>query len=221
MRRVVGVLARLSVLGLAFFPVEIDMVSRLPGRPGWLEFRIRDADGLRLLVKVARRGQRLAPTRLIIDGQIDAQTLRAIPFGRVEAVVNRIDPDSNGVTADTLSDEARAELVERGVIWPEEFQQIDEALDRYLEGSRADLYKSLETLPSGKRRMPLTRPDGSDPEGFARRVAEAYNAATITTASPAKVLAEEAGVPVTTVHRWIREARQRGALPPARKGRAG
>src|SRR5262249_17383009 len=56
-------------------------------------------------------------------------------------------------------------------------------------------------------RAPLSRPDGTDPEGFSRRVAEAYNEAIPTTSKPAVALAEEAGVPVVTVHRWIREAR--------------
>lgn len=70
-------------------------------------------------------------------------------------------------------------------------------------------------------RPPLTRPDGTDPEGFSRRVAQAYKEAVVDTRTPAKALADEAGVPVTTVHRWIRDARRLGLLPPARKGRAG
>lgn len=72
-----------------------------------------------------------------------------------------------------------------------------------------------------KPRQPLTRPDGTDPEGFSRRVAEAYTEALLTTKTPAKVLAAEAGVPVTTVHRWVRDARRLGLLSPARKGRTG
>lgn len=70
-------------------------------------------------------------------------------------------------------------------------------------------------------RMSLTRPNGTDPDGFARRVAEAYNNAILTTSKPARLLAEEAGVPVPTVHRWIAEARRRGHLSPGRKGVAG
>lgn len=67
----------------------------------------------------------------------------------------------------------------------------------------------------------LTRPDGSDPEKFYRQVALAYRQYAIETKAPARAIADEAQVPVTTVHRWIREARQRGFLPPGRKGRAG
>jgi len=34
-------------------------------------------------------------------------------------------------------------------------------------------------------------------------------------------LAEANGVPVSTVHRWVKEARRRGFLPPGRPGRSG
>lgn len=71
------------------------------------------------------------------------------------------------------------------------------------------------------QREPLCRPDGTDPAGFSRRVAEAYREAVPVTHRPAALLAEEAGVPVTTVHRWIREARVRGFLPPGRRGQPG
>jgi hypothetical protein len=64
-------------------------------------------------------------------------------------------------------------------------------------------------------------PDGSNPDGFYRQVAEAYRDAVQDTRKVAVVLAEEAGVPVGTVHRWILEARRRGFLPSARQGRAG
>lgn len=70
-------------------------------------------------------------------------------------------------------------------------------------------------------RPQLTRPDGLDPEAFYRRVAEAYVDVLSRTTAIAPALAEEAGVPVATVHRWIGEARRRGFLNPARKGRAG
>lgn len=62
------------------------------------------------------------------------------------------------------------------------------------------------------------RPDGTDPDGFYRRVADRYAELVITTNAPARDIAAESGVPVTTVHRWIREARRRGHLAPARQG---
>lgn len=63
---------------------------------------------------------------------------------------------------------------------------------------------------------PLARPDGTDPDGFSRRVAEAYDRLVSTGCrKPAVWIAAEADVPVTTAHRWIANARQRGHLGPA------
>lgn len=67
----------------------------------------------------------------------------------------------------------------------------------------------------------LTRPDGTDPDGFAERVADAYREYVMETRSPALRIAEEAGVPIATARSWIREARRRGKLQAGRKGRAG
>lgn len=86
---------------------------------------------------------------------------------------------------------------------------------------RAQRVKAVAAKKRARRRKPLRRPDGTNPDGFYQQVAAAYSEAVLATSKPAKVLAEEAGVPVGTVHRWIREARRRGHLPPARRGRAG
>jgi hypothetical protein len=41
------------------------------------------------------------------------------------------------------------------------------------------------------------------------------------TRAPAPVLAEATGQPITTVHRWIKEARRRGFLAAGSAGKAG
>jgi hypothetical protein len=71
-------------------------------------------------------------------------------------------------------------------------------------------------------RLPSRPPAGRYPDGFYEEVAGAYHWAVLGRQAPAQTIAEANDVPVTTVHRWIREARRRGLLPPARgKGRAG
>jgi uncharacterized protein YggE len=67
----------------------------------------------------------------------------------------------------------------------------------------------------------ISRLTRSNPDAFYQQVAEAYRDAVQDTRKVAVVLAEEAQVPVGTVHRWILEARRRGFLPSARQGRAG
>lgn len=89
------------------------------------------------------------------------------------------------------------------------------------EVSLSRLAASLGAPPPQTDRPRLRRPDGSDPDGFYRQVAGAYSSLVCDTSRPAKAMAEEAGVPVATVHRWIHEARRRGFLPVGRQGRSG
>lgn len=210
-------------------PFDLDILDASPWRQGWLEVRLISRDGSRaprLLVKVGKRDGRIAVVRLVLDGHIGAQTFRDIPLGRFEAWLNTqfsnsgrtygevlAERQTDGMDAETLDN-----LKQRKMLFPEEFERIDESLDRYLEHTVKERHSPIAmTEPREK----LTRPDGSDPDAFSYRVAEAYKEAVISTSKPAVALAEEAGVPVTTVHRWIREARQRGHLPKAKKGRAG
>lgn len=103
---------------------------------------------------------------------------------------------------------------------------IDDAYEAFLEAclhfeTTAAAGSSIESEPPSRPR--LVRPNGTDPRGFSRRVAEAYTEAVRRKdRAPAKALAAEAGVPVTTVHRWIRDARRAGFLGPAiKRGAAG
>ena len=84
-----------------------------------------------------------------------------------------------------------------------------------------DEIASLRTQTRGT--LPkLRRPTGKDVRSFYVQVADAYELALLRTHHPAAALADAAQVPVTTMHRWIREARRRGLLAPAtRQGAAG
>lgn len=53
------------------------------------------------------------------------------------------------------------------------------------------------------------------PDEFYYKVADAYLWLAARSQSPARDLASKNNVPVTTVHRWVKEARARGLLPPA------
>ncbi len=185
--------------------------------PGWVALHL-DGPGEvpKVLVKFVEREGRSVIARMVILGEaLDSATLRAIPIGRVESVLNP--PGFAPLLPKPLDESVLKEMAERGELFPDEFGAIDAALDSFERKHKG----SRMTVRRKPRRKPLTRPDGTDPEGFSRRVAQAYAEAVATTPHPAKVLADEAGVPVTTVHRWILEARRRGFLPRARKGRAG
>jgi hypothetical protein len=61
---------------------------------------------------------------------------------------------------------------------------------------------------------------GKYPDAFYRSVAMLYQSLVVAGERPAPVIAEANAVPVSTVHRWIKEARARGILAPARKAGA-
>jgi hypothetical protein len=189
------------------------------GAPGWAEVGIPDLVA-RVLIKVAEKeGRYVIETMIVSDGALDSVTIKRIPVSRIETLLNQ------GAGVGLLGPSAQAVYEVKGFtfsgrsrVWSQEFSEVEQALSRYLAGMDRPSFTPGAT-PSA--REPLARPDGTDPDGFYRKVAEAYSEIVVTSASPAKVIAEEAEVPVTTVHRWINEARRRGFLPPARKGRAG
>ncbi|MFI0354485.1 hypothetical protein [Actinomadura sp. 9N407] len=160
-------------------------------------------DGLHVRVKLTDTG-RFKITDLYMHGaEVSAEALRAVSVSRLEAAINA--PTSQ----------------EKG------------ALDAWAQGGKGHQADDDLTLPAlreravkvaerqQRRARKLGRPTGENPDQFYREVAFAYSELARTTRAPAKTLAEESEVPTTTVHRWVREARQRGFLPPGEKGRAG
>ncbi|MER5647312.1 hypothetical protein [Streptosporangium sp. NPDC002524] len=61
--------------------------------------------------------------------------------------------------------------------------------------------------------------DRKKPNSFYEQVAERFQWLASRGPRPASVLAEANEVPVTTVHRWVKEARRRGLLPSGQRGK--
>ncbi|WP_128380480.1 hypothetical protein [Streptomyces cavernae] len=187
------------------------------GALGWFEVASPDVVP-RLLIKAVERDGRWVVGKLIVIGEaLDSAALKSIPIARIESLLNTRTVGAALTARQSGIGEGFPEWLPS---YREEFEQVDAALAAYLDRSPQPSFPPIEAGATSKRE-PLSRPDGADPDAFYRRVAEVYNDAVRETSAPAKVLAEEAGVPTTTVHRWIFEARRRGFLPPARKGRAG
>jgi len=91
-------------------------------------------------------------------------------------------------------------------------------LSAQAEGAASELRIIEKQEPA---RVRLSRPDGTDPDGFYALVALAYAEYAPQTRAPAVEISKEAGVPVGTARNWIKEARRRGKLRPGRKGKAG
>lgn len=186
--------------------------ARVLGGNGWSELHLSDGKA-RLIVKVEERDGRGYVTRLLVAGdELDWATLKAIPIARIESWINHPRLGFPAGLAKRLDQATLDELDEKGT------DKLDEAITGLLA---REVIHSPELKAKRAPRPPLTRPDGTDTDAYYRRVAEAYSAATLQTPRPARALADEAGVPLTTVHRWVAEARRRGFLPRAHKGRAG
>jgi hypothetical protein len=172
--------------------------------------------------KEGDRGQIL---QLFLSGRnLTTDRLRSIPVAHIENLANtnpdftpHIKGDDNGLMAELVEqfhDEASQQQINMVFTDNAGLTDADAALV-----VTATLTASASVR--GRGHEPLARPDGSNPDAFYKQVAEAYRDVLPTTNKVAKVLAEEANVPVGTVHRWILEARRRGFLPSARQGRAG
>ncbi|WP_369053886.1 hypothetical protein [Kineococcus terrestris] len=160
--------------------------------------------GPHVAVRVEMRGGRLVMTDLILhsDAGVNSTHLRELSLPALEArTANKISSRERVWQGDPTYEQLRA-------LWRDAEDSV--SLGRLMR----------HTAGRGERPR-LSRPASSDAEEFYSLVAWAYREYAEGTRAPAKKIAEEAEVPVTTAHRWIREARRRGLLPPGQQGRAG
>jgi hypothetical protein len=181
------------------------------GDDGWIT--LSGTDGTTVHVRAQRHGSRTMITDIYLhtaDG-ITPAAVRGVSISRLEAELNLLCsprpsvPASQTPTLTAIFDAAR-----------DEDDDIPEPTLAQLR-SRAP----NTTLDEGSSRARLGRPGKEGPDEFYELVAQAYAEYAPRTRAPAKEIATEAGAPISAAHRWIREARRRGFLPPARKGKAG
>ena len=150
---------------------------------------------------------RLQVVALHLDARaqpVSGARVRQVPLGRIEAAV--------------VSGPLRERLL---AAWDDE--QLGAArpllaLDVLRRRVAAGRQEPADPVPA---RAVLSRPGPAPSDAFYADVAREYLLRAADTGAPARALADEAGVPVGTVHRWVREARRRGHLPAGRPGRVG
>jgi hypothetical protein len=162
-------------------------------------------------MRVVRRGGRWVVTAVYVhDDEITASALQKIRLGDQVQEAN--------LSWDLSSSGSVLKFGGRHV-----HPETDGAEPSLKELRELENKQRRQPRPAGpsRSRKPLSRPDGTDPDGFYREVAEAYREYAPRTRAPGSEIAREAGVPVGTARSWIREARRRGFLPPGRRGAAG
>lgn len=168
----------------------------------WIPGEFPKASGRGLIRVREVEGRWIVTGLVVLAEEVTSRTLKNLPQLAGIARILNADPDYRDHVRKAVEPRTRA---------------LTGAIERAYEG--APRRASVKTMQGA--RPQLTRPDGRDPEGHARRVAAAYVEAVQRGEAPAPALAAEAGVPVATVRGWIREARRRGFLLPGRKGRPG
>lgn len=171
------------------------------GNSGWLGFADADEPGWVYARVQENEHGRLVITELHLTRErVDSAALRELPLGRIEALANS-SPIAEDIRAkldapprpgvEPLSPESRSRWESRKIISP------------------------TPHLPH------LAVPKGTKPDRFYKEAADLYAELALHSRRPAADLAERSGVSVASVHRWIAEARRRGYLPPAERGRRG
>jgi hypothetical protein len=108
----------------------------------------------------------------------------------------------------------------------EDVERVYDQAGRYI-GDRTAAGLKLPAMPAGEL-TPAASPTASarddhratDRDSFYIDVARTYHAGAANTGKPVEAVAQQYGVARTTAVNWVREARVRGHLPPAQRGKA-
>ncbi len=186
------------------------------GDGGWLRFySLRDDVRARVRF-VIREDGRLEPAEVHLERggtqRLTGDNLRKLPLGHIEAWANG---------------HMRDELVER---INSSGQKVAKATDRWLavmagpQDPETKLRTDTAFKKLSRRALILRVPnDLKKPDSFYQKVADLYTTlAEAGNRRPAQEIADaNEDIDVTTVHRWIKEARRRGLLGSGRRGKAG
>ena len=207
---------------------------------GWVE--VRHSDAPRFLARFAPdEAGRLVPVALVLDPAraIDSTMLQRLRLVSVEAYVNR--PGVRERVLDYLSHSAnnpRQDILKSltfelplisqdAVVHPQPAVARAQALDATVKiGQATEMQTAQPSMPMKSHRLGRavdfgSAPPGRKPDWFYQEVANQYGRLVAASNRPAAEMAELHAIPVTTVHRWVKEARRRGFLGPGRKGRRG
>jgi hypothetical protein len=183
-------------------PADSWTTATLPiGMGGWIAFANEDVpDWVYVRVQENEHGRLVITELFLARERMDSATLRALPLGRIEALAN----------SSPIAEEIRAKLngAPRAGVEP-------------LSPEPRARWESREIISPTPHLRHLVVPKGTKPDKFYKEAAELYAELATVSRRPAADLAERSGVAAASVHRWIAEARRRGYLPPAERGRRG
>lgn len=169
---------------------------------GWVAWSADDFPGAAWVRFVDDDG-RLVPVDLVVagDGAISANLLRQVPLGNLEARVNG---------------SATARNVRGRMAAPGPDVRAGLRKPRKPKEARTVLLSEIALMLAPHSPGLAERGDW-----FYKAVANVYEDLGRITSAPTSTIAEAMGVPVSTAKAWVRKARGKEFLPPARAGKAG
>ena len=174
------------------------------GLGGWVVYSIGRSTTVRVRFTERPNG-RLVVSEIHLgdDAGLTAELLRSVPIGMLETMAN----------SPAMAAEFRSRLAAQS-------RAVEQATGRWLRSvttTRTDeqVHQSFDEPPL---ELPDAKAGGKRGDDFYEAVAKAFVWLSQHERGPAQVLAERNGIPVTTAHRWVKEARRRGRLAPARRG---
>jgi len=209
-----------------------------PGNSGWASYAspVYPAEAGAAFVRLARTKDDAAFAVAQIDLWLmpgsATRMLRQLPVGQIEAATNR------RRTREELAARIPVRPLGEPVPFPEEIETPSRAANpgepAVLAAKAAGgpdigwpwwMYSATmraatrpDRAPSLRLRIPTTRIKGDE---FYARVAELFSYRAVVSSSPALDIAAANHVPVSTVHRWVKEARRRGLLVGGERSRRG
>jgi hypothetical protein len=203
-----------NVRTLAFY-VPTNWVRLIDPRvPGlvWLQL-YRGADG------------RVSVSGLVVDqnprfgvggySALTPEILRAVDIASVELEANALGDQIGDL--DPLATEWLPKGLPEGEPFPDPVQLLVQTFLHRKRQSKSP--RNRVRLTSQPRYETVGK--GRITDEYLEKVALAYLDAVRRHLKPAPTLAKDVGVSVHTIHKWIKEARKRGMLPPGRAGRVG
>src|SRR5262249_1973997 len=131
--------------------------------------------------------------------RMTAEVVREVPLSRIEAICN----------SGKIRDKIISAL--------DEAPPFDDV--RTLESQAKQHVTTEKELSKPPRKLRKAQNErGRYPDEFYEALAVEYGRLALSHSGPARLIAKANDVPVSTVYRWLKEARRRGFSPPGRKG---
>lgn len=203
--------------------------SFTPGNGGWVRLLTDDLPGLLYVRLEAGPTGQWEVRDLFLAGDdepITGEHLRKIRLAQIEADAAEFDDRMRSFLAEPAPDLRTLAAFFTTRYNPAKADGADWVQQSFLAqrdlASRPKLPRRprIPALPTPGPRRKLERPRGTRySDDFYRQVANAYRHSVAEGKAPAPQMQTETGAPITTIHRWIRQARKRGHLGPAKQGR--